>query len=457
MTYSYTYDRYGNRWSQNTTQGWGGNFSAAFDATTNGIVTGGYAYDAAGNMTSDGFHNYTYDADGNILQVDGGATASYVYNGLNQRVRAQVGSGVTEYLYDFGGRRTSSWNPATNSSIEGRIYADGRQVAFRASDGKTYFDHQDYLGTESARTDATGALGLVLDYLPFGDGFTANVYETAAYQDSSQFGGLDQDDNSAGAPMSDHAQFRNYSFQQGRWLSPDPYDGSYDPTNPQSFNRYAYVLNNPLSYTDPQGTNYTDSNGNYCLTWNSTNSAGTIVSNVLCTSSNPSPSSSTNLPWFISEYGGAYGQPGGQCLLSDGAVVTCPQQPTTKSPAPTKPAPSKSQPYSAVKQYLSDVKNCFVNYAVPTLMDDLDPIPSDSTSGVISLTQSAADQLAQSALLAVGAHSISRGLTVPLRSSIVRAGLANAEAFGKLSSILAVVGLDYAVGDAVYAEFKGCL
>jgi len=26
-----------------------------------------------------------------------------------------------------------------------------------------------------------------------------------------------------------------------------------DPTNTQSFNRYTYVFNNPLSYTDPSG------------------------------------------------------------------------------------------------------------------------------------------------------------------------------------------------------------
>jgi hypothetical protein len=36
-------------------------------------------------------------------------------------------------------------------------------------------------------------------------------------------------------------------------MSPDSYDGSYDYSNPQSLNRYAYVGNNPLGFTDPTG------------------------------------------------------------------------------------------------------------------------------------------------------------------------------------------------------------
>jgi hypothetical protein len=40
----------------------------------------------------------------------------------------------------------------------------------------------------------------------------------------------------------------------GSWMSPDPDMGSYDPANPQSMNRYSYVLNNPLAYVDPDGT-----------------------------------------------------------------------------------------------------------------------------------------------------------------------------------------------------------
>jgi hypothetical protein len=44
----------------------------------------------------------------------------------------------------------------------------------------------------------------------------------------------------------------------GRWMSPDPYNGSYDASNPQSFNRYAYVLNSPLAFTDPNGQDIPD-------------------------------------------------------------------------------------------------------------------------------------------------------------------------------------------------------
>jgi len=48
-----------------------------------------------------------------------------------------------------------------------------------------------------------------------------------------------------------NTMFREYSYGQGRWLSPDPDAG--DISNPQSLNRYAYVTNNPLALTDPTG------------------------------------------------------------------------------------------------------------------------------------------------------------------------------------------------------------
>ena len=168
-------------------------------------------------------------------------------------MQGQVGSSTLEYIYDYQGRKISTWAEPANTGTEGRIYSDTQQIAFRSSDGNTYFDHQDYLGTERMRTNSSGAVVSTYSSLPWGDGYSANVTTGAADQDTAHFAGLDQDLNSANAAMSEHAQFRNYSFQQGRWLSPDLYDGSYDLSNPQSLNRYAYVLNNPLSLIDPTG------------------------------------------------------------------------------------------------------------------------------------------------------------------------------------------------------------
>jgi hypothetical protein len=47
--------------------------------------------------------------------------------------------------------------------------------------------------------------------------------------------------------------FRRYNRWQSRFDQPDPYDGSYDATDPQSFNRYAYVQGDPVNFVDPSG------------------------------------------------------------------------------------------------------------------------------------------------------------------------------------------------------------
>src|SRR5205085_4836716 len=48
------------------------------------------------------------------------------------------------------------------------------------------------------------------------------------------------------------ARARRYSVT-GRFPQPDPSGGSYDFSNPQSLNRYAYVGNDPVNFRDPSG------------------------------------------------------------------------------------------------------------------------------------------------------------------------------------------------------------
>jgi len=82
---------------------------------------------------------------------------------------------------------------------------------------------------------------------PFGDG-AAN---TTGSRDNTYDGFTGLWDGAASS--TNHAQYREYSNIEGRWLSSDPYDGSYDFSNPQSLNRYSYVMNNPLGFVDPSG------------------------------------------------------------------------------------------------------------------------------------------------------------------------------------------------------------
>jgi hypothetical protein len=53
---------------------------------------------------------------------------------------------------------------------------------------------------------------------------------------------------------------RRYNRQWSRFDQPDPYDGSYSLTDPQSFNRYSYVQNDPVNFVDPTGLNLSSVN-----------------------------------------------------------------------------------------------------------------------------------------------------------------------------------------------------
>ena len=81
-------------------------------------------------------------------------------------------------------------------------------------------------------------------YAPYGE-----QYSQAGTADPS-FTGQNSDTTSA---LYDFT-FREHSMSQGRWISPDPAGlAAVDPTNPQSWNRYAYVMNNPMAFIDPDG------------------------------------------------------------------------------------------------------------------------------------------------------------------------------------------------------------
>ncbi len=232
---SYTIDPWGNM-----KQSGNYNFTQNF-STNNQISATGYTYDAAGELTADGNGNsYAYNADGMITASSG---AQYVYDALDQRVEKTGGSNPTETVY-FGGVPVALLNPSSGAWTD-LIYAGSSMIAEVAGTQTAVPVYRllDHLGSLAVQTNNSGTVTGSNVFLPFGELLSSTT------TDSFQFTGLPQDTENS----SDHAWFRNFSYQQGRWMSPDPYNGSYDIADPQSFNRYAYVENNPLAFTDPSG------------------------------------------------------------------------------------------------------------------------------------------------------------------------------------------------------------
>ena len=57
-------------------------------------------------------------------------------------------------------------------------------------------------------------------------------------------------------PCPDQSQTRDYFPTPGRWLTPDPHNVGARPADPQTWNMYAYVGNNPTSLTDLSGLDF---------------------------------------------------------------------------------------------------------------------------------------------------------------------------------------------------------
>jgi RHS repeat-associated protein len=266
---SYSIDPFGNKFQQTVTWGTAPTQSSVV-ATSNALTGNGLTYDLLdasgtpkGNVTFDGFHHYTYDAEGRLYQVD--SSTCYTYDGDGDRV-ARTNCNVTgagsatqgvlaEFLYDPDHRLMSEVNVATGQITRANVYAGDKLVAEDAPDSFVTTP----TATQLRVTDQVGTLRGLLDLgqhvnesctsFPFGDGVTCSSAE-----DKEFFTGKQRDTESD----LDYFGTRYYNSTVGRFMSPDPSGLAYaNPSNPQSLNLYAYVLNNPLTNIDPTGLDCT--------------------------------------------------------------------------------------------------------------------------------------------------------------------------------------------------------
>jgi RHS repeat-associated protein len=191
---------------------------------------------------------YQYDAE-NRLKSYGPGTATYFYNNDGQRVKKVVGTTATVYVTQgiTGNVLSEVVNGAWSKDY---IYLGGQLLATESATQGTRYHFSDHLGTPRLVTADTGSIICRHDYYPFGQERTVcNDGET------HKFTGQERDAESA----LDYFGARYYASNLGRFMIPDPLMASARTGNPQTLNRYSYVLNNPLAYVDPTGYQTRDS------------------------------------------------------------------------------------------------------------------------------------------------------------------------------------------------------
>ncbi len=259
------------------------NLTVAYDYLgniTSKSDVGSYTYHATKKhaVTAAGSNTFAYDANGNVTTRNGSSTSWYSYN-LPNAINAS-GSNSSQFFYAPNRGR---WKQVASyaGTAETTIYiggliekvtragvtswkhyiagGSGPVAAYTRKDDATNAIHyltRDHLGSVDSVTNAAGAIEVRLSYDAFG-----KRRNEAGWSGALPSGDLTQITATTRRGFTPHEMLDNvglihmngrvYDPLVGRFLSADPLIQS--PAFTQSFNRYSYVFNSPLSFTDPSG------------------------------------------------------------------------------------------------------------------------------------------------------------------------------------------------------------
>ena len=168
---------------------------------------------------------------------------------------------TVQFVYAPGGQRPFAFMNGQTLANAVVPLPGGALVIYNPS-GLAQYNHPDWLGSARLFSSPDRGTAPAMAYAPFGEGYAGGIpwYQFTASGNAS----IVYDSEGGGGTLHDF-QYRHYSPGQGRWISPDPAGlAAVDPTNPQTWNRYAYVANNPLSFVDPSGLDQKGPGGSGC-------------------------------------------------------------------------------------------------------------------------------------------------------------------------------------------------
>jgi len=254
---TFTFDRFGNRNfdETNTTtlpKQCNGNtevcaterkkLNPSVNSATNRLSTNDdYAYSSNGNMTGDAYGRvFKYDGENKQYEVrdsQNQIVGQYYFDGNGKRIKKVVPSTgeTTVFVYDSSGKLTAEYS--TNLSTT-------QQVSYTTAD---------HLGSPRIKTNENGTTIARNDYHPYGEEIsTSQRSQNLGYKPDDvrqKFTGHERDTE----VDLDYAKARMYGNKWGRFTTIDPSSKSIDPISPQTWNRYSYCYNNPLTLIDENG------------------------------------------------------------------------------------------------------------------------------------------------------------------------------------------------------------
>lgn len=241
---AWSYDRYGNRLTQTIMAGSGYSSSLTFGTLPAGVGAytnqpDDFTYDSAGNLIN-GNGQFYYDNENRMISANSGAGV-YTYDGNGIRVTRSAAGTNTVYVWS-GTTDIAEYENGADPASPSReyIYAGSTLVA-TLSAANTVYHHADHLSVR-VNTNQNGAKVGEQGHYPYGEQwYVANTIARFLFTTY-------QRDNETGL---NYAIARYYSSQTGRFCSVDPVGGN--PLDPQSWNRYVYVRDNPVQLVDPDG------------------------------------------------------------------------------------------------------------------------------------------------------------------------------------------------------------
>jgi RHS repeat-associated protein len=246
---------------------------------------GTYAYPAAGSPRPHGVTSisggsisttFTYDADGNQTAglgrslvytsynkpagiTQGTRTISFLDDTEHQRFKQVTPEGTTLYISAFGvlaevqnpGATTQKW---TEYVAVGNVKVGMRVLNPDGTLAQRLFFQTDHLGSISVLTNGSGGAVERLSYDAWGKRRNPNGTDdpTGSITSQATRGFTGEEELSVASLV--HLNGRVYDPILARFTSADP--TVTEPLNPQGWNRYSYVGNDPLTFIDPNGYDF---------------------------------------------------------------------------------------------------------------------------------------------------------------------------------------------------------